>query len=750
MKNLYLPVQHAYGGGINLFAEGPGRFQASGNGLECSAPVDNGQPFEFSFNRWQSTTSYPYYKVTYSDTVIDGDVEFGNAYIKINGGVVATGTTYEGETITLSGQFYMFNHIKSSWSNWIRSGHCGQVIFLESGVETARFTPYEDDNGDVGFLDENNQTMIYSMGNAFIAGPDASSIGVDVSKTVVKAAGDTIPITVNCKNAWTISTSGNSFLTLSATGGTSGETTITATAPNYTGVAPREEYLTFTDSVTGDYVEVSIKQKKYVSGQPLYLGADEILEIYLGIDPITEAYLGTELVYSSGAFTGLIVDPMNIEFHTLSLTSEVKVKSSEAWTMTLPAWISASATGGTSGETTIYLSATTQSSYTSGTVAFTTTNFQTDAKAEFNPVEYMDYVWATQMGSSKLLSTGIYPTLQTKGEVLYEQKTYSPGTVIVGMYGDESGWDNRDWRLFYTYGGDKWAFDIANSRLEDTFGGGWLQNKEYDIEFGNNYLINHTDNLSASTDTVQSGQLDNLPVDINVGMVWVKEVKLWEGNTLVYDGKAAKVGDDYGLIDVVTGHFLTGDDFNLTGATITPTPTGKTLTINSVAIANSMGETIYVNVENNGTGYLTYCSSYDDSRQEADNTFSVPTGYTYTFDAGNGVITFTGPFDLAGGYEVICERSSPDMGTCEFIHYSFPVVWTGDAATVNADFAPQIDPECECVEQGGTWDGSECVFDGGEDACGGDPCCEQGISDPNECDCMMNGGWWDGSECHYD
>ena len=36
------------------------------------------------------------------------------------------------------------------------------------------------------------------------------------------------------------------------------------------------------------------------------------------------------------------------------------------------------------------------------------------------------------------------------------------------------------------------AFDIANSRLEDTFGGGWVQNKEYDIEFGNNYIINHT------------------------------------------------------------------------------------------------------------------------------------------------------------------------------------------------------------------------------------------------------------------
>lgn len=677
---------------------------------------------------------------------IDGAVEVGNLYLKVNGNTVFTGNTVGPFTSNVA---LTFGADKPSGGDTLDNTNTkiGRFRIFENNTLIAEFIPALDENNVAGLYNATNDTFLYSVSSPWGAGPDASSIGVDVSKTVVKAEGETITITVDCENAWTLSTSGDSFLTLSSTGDT-GSTTITATAPNYTGVAPREEYLTFTDSVTGDEVKIKIKQKKYVAGQPLYLGADEILEIYLGTEPITEAYLGTELVFSTGQFQGLIVDPMNIEFHTLSLTSEVKVKSSEAWTMTLPAWLTASATGGTSGETTIYLSATTQSVYTSGTVAFTTTNFQTDAKAEFHPVEYMDYVWATQMGSSKLLSTGIYPTLQTKGEVLYEQKTYTPGTVIVGMYGDESGWDNRDWRLFYTYGGDRWAFDIANSRLEDTFGGGWVQNKEYDIEFGNNYIINHTDGLSASTDTVQSGQLDNLPVDINVGMVWVKEVKLWEGNTIIYDGKAAKVGDDYGLIDVVTGHFLTGDDFSITGSTITPSA-NKVLTVSDLN-TSTIGEVKEIGWEDalGNFNFFVRLDCQDDGEGgtvQLIDTGAPSTAYTVQYD--NYEATITGPFDSTFA---LIEHYIDPVSPCNQCNETVNISFTNGSASTQFNPTCTSDPACECAMQGGTWDGSECIFGGGEDACGGDPCCEQGISDPNECDCMMNGGQWDGSECHYD
>lgn len=152
-------------------------------------------------------------------------------------------------------------------------------------------------NGSIGFYDTVSQSFKANLGTGTpVAGPILSSIIVEASKTTLAAAGDTSNITITCDNAWAVS--GNTFLTLSSTGDT-GSTAITATAPSYSGATARTDTLTFTDSVTGDEVEVSIKQKKYTSGQPFYLGADEIAEIYLGADSIAEAYLGEDLVFSS-------------------------------------------------------------------------------------------------------------------------------------------------------------------------------------------------------------------------------------------------------------------------------------------------------------------------------------------------------------------------------------------------------------------------------------------------------------------
>lgn len=292
-KYLNLPVQPNTGRGCNAFCCGVGRFQGSGDCMECVPAGTGGQAnLTYGYYHWAPQTAY--FEVSYGG-VIEGEVEFGNAYIKVNGSVVATGTTYTGNTVTLVDKpFYLFSHWH--WAhNYVISGQCGQVLFYENGVLAATFTPYEDDNGRAGFLNEANQTMIYSLQNDWVAGPDAG-ITAKASKSSLAATGETINIAVECEDAWTLTTSGESFLTLSSTGDT-GSTTITATAPNYTGTTPREEYIIFTDTVTGDEAEVKIKQKKYSTGQPFYLGADEIVEIYLGDDSITEAYLGENLVF---------------------------------------------------------------------------------------------------------------------------------------------------------------------------------------------------------------------------------------------------------------------------------------------------------------------------------------------------------------------------------------------------------------------------------------------------------------------
>lgn len=173
----------------------------------------------------------------------------------------------------------------------------GRVKVYQSGVLVGDFVPAIDNNNNIGYYDEVSLTFKMNLGTGTpVAGPALSSINVSASKTVLATTGETINIVVNCSNAWTVT--GNTWLTLSSTGDT-GSTTITATAPSYTGTTARTDTLTFTDSVTGDNAEITIKQKKYTSGQPFYLGADEITEIYLGADDITEAYLGDVLVFSS-------------------------------------------------------------------------------------------------------------------------------------------------------------------------------------------------------------------------------------------------------------------------------------------------------------------------------------------------------------------------------------------------------------------------------------------------------------------
>lgn len=171
------------------------------------------------------------------------------------------------------------------------------VKVWKNDVLVGDFRPAVNDNANIGFYDEVSQTFKANLGTGTpVAGPSLSSIIATASKSSLAYTGETINIAVECENAWTVT--GNTFLTLSSTGDT-GSTTITATAPSYSGATARTDVLTFTDTVTGDEVEISIKQKKYASGQPVYLGGAEVTELYLGGNQINEAYLGDVLVFSS-------------------------------------------------------------------------------------------------------------------------------------------------------------------------------------------------------------------------------------------------------------------------------------------------------------------------------------------------------------------------------------------------------------------------------------------------------------------
>lgn len=304
IKNLWVPVQPTISTsvGCNVATEGPGRFQAAGNGVDWTAPQSDilKTVFKFAYVNSNASVRTNYYTLEYeTPNGIDGNLEIGNAYMKLNNSVIVTATTYTG-SITLTQPFYLFSHF--NWPhNYIVSGHCGQVEFEENGVVVARYTPYLDDNGRAGFLDENNQTMIYSLQNDWVAGPFASSIIIAPNKKIIASTGGTIPITISSENDWTAVGTDGSWYTLSSTGGTSADTGITITVPSYTGATERTDTITFTDTTTSDTDTFELKQKKYIDGQPFYLGGNEVTECYLGGSSVSEAYLGESLVYSAGS-----------------------------------------------------------------------------------------------------------------------------------------------------------------------------------------------------------------------------------------------------------------------------------------------------------------------------------------------------------------------------------------------------------------------------------------------------------------
>lgn len=303
------------------------------------------------------------------------------------------------------------------WNNSVVNGtRVYYIEIYEAGVLVKDFRPAIDNNNVVCLYEKLGGTYHYNSGNTLIGGPFLSSISVIPSSTSIKASGGTFSLEVSCQNAWTLSTSGDSFLTFSSTGDTSG-VTITASASSYSGVTDMLEYLTFTDTVTGDIAELTIKQKKYVSGQPVYLGSNEVTELYLGSVSISEAYLGTELVYSSGPFVGLKVSPKSIVFKSTVLESKIKIKSSEPWTMTVPAWITAESLTGDTGTTEIGLTATTQVSAVSATVAVVTNSFSASCDVDYK-LGYgipANEIWYATSNNNRITSWGRAKVYDTSG-----------------------------------------------------------------------------------------------------------------------------------------------------------------------------------------------------------------------------------------------------------------------------------------------------------------------------------------------
>lgn len=202
-----------------------------------------------------------------------------------------------------------FDHTAGSF--WDVSGQSYRVSlkdgyrnqFYDTTVEIGGETYYEVDfslwQGASGYqLYAPYSTMPWSAGDIYVE-IDNDPIVVDKDKLSFKSSGETKNVVVISDNPWTATTS-EAWVSLSTSTGTSGETTLSVTAPEYTSTTEnRTATITITD---GDFsVTINVKQAKKREGgvSEMYLGTLNMEAAYFGDLDVEAIYLGEYEVYSS-------------------------------------------------------------------------------------------------------------------------------------------------------------------------------------------------------------------------------------------------------------------------------------------------------------------------------------------------------------------------------------------------------------------------------------------------------------------
>ena len=489
----------------------------------------------------------------------DAIFELGNRYIKNETtSAIATGTTVDSFSGLYPFTCWTTGGVKTNTKIYWIEIYEGNTLMMD-------LRPGINSNNEVGLFDVKNGGVFYGNigGDDLVAGPALSSISTNPISKTVKAYGETFTIAVSTENSWVANPADGSWYTISPTGGT-GDATVTITVPSYSGASARTDTIDFIDTNTTDEATFTLKQKKYQSGQPVYLGGDEVSEIYLGNTALTEAYLGTDLVYSSGPFVGLKMTPKSISFNPSNLTSSLKVKASEAWTLTLPSWIAASTLTGGTGETIVTLTATTQTAETADTIVVTSANYSAQTSVDFRMAEYVSYIYQANSSSYAQASRIDTDVPHTASTMTVEIEYYGLGgnsDRMVGYQQNDPGCssDDHDFRVFGYQSGN---LDYMATRRQTSRG----------ITTGYNHLTigdyfcydNDAETYLVNGTTVGAVPSPNCHIYVDVSLIKVKSIVIKDGNTVLFDGHAAIYNNNIGLWDTVSNSLKYNDGIGMT------------------------------------------------------------------------------------------------------------------------------------------------------------------------------------------
>lgn len=473
-------------------------------------------------------------------------------------GTEAVGTTTR-VPATITSSLKLWN-----WNSNLGMGTKIYYIKIWEGETLAMNLKPAENNGVIGLYDAvGGGFYSNSKSGTMVAGPTLSTILATYTGGTIDATGGTASINVVSESNWTASTSA-SFVTISPSTGDTGTTAMTATFTANDG--DRRSALIEFVNATGDTAEVTISQKKVPSsaGTPVYLGVNEVTEIYLGSTAITEAYLGDVQVFSTGPFQGLRMSPKTLVFSDATLSASCKVKSSESWTMTTPAWITASVLTGDSGETIVILTATTQTAATSGTIEVTTTNYSVSSRCDYAVFQLLNYV---ETDGYCWFDTGIIPTTNTKVELVDLWPGVQSGEWPVYFGRAYTDWDETS----YTFKSNNYgnAFDSRIGNVEYNSICSFVVDNNYHVVFDKTG-ININDTLYQWSSTPEITLIDNHTLWIaaennnSTGGDWDRhrasiakfgEIKIWENNILIADLKPAQFENSIGFYDVVSNVF---------------------------------------------------------------------------------------------------------------------------------------------------------------------------------------------------
>lgn len=434
----------------------------------------------------------------------------------------------------------------------------------------ADLKPCLDNNNVPCFYDEVSQTFIYhtGVGNAPIAGPIMSTLFVSADKTKVPASGGTINVTIDSETSWTASTTANWF-TMSSTSGTSADTAITITVPSTTSVTQVEETILFTNA-TGDTDSLTIKQSKYSSGgtNNLFVGTENVEGMMIGGQSVEAIYLGTEVVYSPGPFVGLKVKPSEINFAKESgLTYSLKIKSSEAWTLALPndaTWLSASTLSGVSGETTVTLSTTEENTGDTRTavITATTASFSATCTVNQNVVHYVSWIFTTNPTNNSDYRDGIEIgnvwSADAEFRIKGTMQGYSTGKGVLTNY---QGSVDVPTRWFWV--GGNMYYDFGGSRIQKSYQP--TSGVDFDYTISNWAVYDNLTSEYFMSGTPKSS-IEAGVVLLNMRTCKISSIEVKQGNTVVFDGKAA-IDDstgNIGLYDSVSETFFYNSNLSMT------------------------------------------------------------------------------------------------------------------------------------------------------------------------------------------